>query len=63
MGATCRLSSEVVSIDKVRCPACGYQMPIFIDKEATVRGLFVKCKGKNCKHIFEIKVKNGKQVK
>lgn len=41
---------------KVKCPYCGYEMPIAYDEKAVCRGIFVKCKGKNCKKEFEIKI-------
>lgn len=41
----------------IKCPYCGYRMPITFGKEAKCEGVFVKCKGKNCKKIFEIKIK------
>lgn len=41
---------------KVECPYCGYKMPLQYSKEAICRGIFVKCKGRNCKKIFEIKI-------
>lgn len=41
---------------KVRCPYCGYEMPIFVKSPAVCRGLFTKCKGRHCKKEFEIKV-------
>ena len=40
---------------KVKCPYCGYEMPIHYEPErARCKGLWVKCKGRNCKKIFEI---------
>ena len=46
---------------KVKCPHCGYEMPITYDpKTATCSGVFVRCKGRNCKKIFEIKLTNTK---
>lgn len=45
-----------MTIEKVTCPYCGYKMPIMYGKDATGSGIFVKCKGKNCKKIFEIKI-------
>ena len=42
---------------KIECPYCGYKMPIFYTKEAKCKGIWVKCKGKNCKKEFEIKIK------
>lgn len=43
-------------IDKVKCPYCGYEMPIFVKPPAVCRGLFVRCKGRHCKMEFEIRV-------
>ena len=44
-------------MEKVKCPYCGYEMPIKFDKEkATAKGIFIKCKGRNCKKEFEIKI-------
>lgn len=46
---------------KVKCPHCGYEMPITYNPEsATCSGVFVRCKGRNCKKIFEIKLTNTK---
>lgn len=42
--------------DKVTCPFCGYVMPIEYEKDASASGLFVKCKGRQCGKIFEIKI-------
>ncbi len=36
-------------------------MPIVYDEsKANCSGVYVKCKGKNCKKTFEVKIKNGK---
>lgn len=48
---------------QVECPVCGYKMPVFYDKDAESRGIHIACKGRNCKHIFEIKITKGQQVK
>ena len=48
---------------KIRCPHCGYEMPEQYDQTADCRGVFVRCKGRDCKREFEIKIENGKQVK
>lgn len=45
---------------KVECPYCGYRMPIFYDDKAECHGLTVRCKGRNCKKEFEIKIKKTK---
>lgn len=47
---------------KVKCPYCGYEMPMSYE-QAECKGLVVKCKGRNCKKEFEIKIENNKQVK
>ena len=45
---------------KVKCPYCGYEMPIFYCEETDCKKLWVKCKGKNCKKEFEIIIKQVK---
>ena len=42
--------------EKIECPYCGYKMPIEKDQSAESHGLWVKCKGRNCGKVFEIKV-------
>lgn len=41
---------------KVKCPFCGYQMPIFFSDKTECKQLFARCKGRNCKKKFEIKI-------
>lgn len=41
---------------KVKCPFCGYSMPIFYKKGARAAGIWTRCKGRNCKKEFEIKI-------
>ena len=45
------------SLKQVRCPHCGYRMPVWYAEWANCIGVFVTCKNKNCKKQFEIKVK------
>lgn len=45
-------------MDKVICPNCGYKMPIRKGKKAQSIDIWVKCKGKDCKKEFEIKIEN-----
>lgn len=52
-----------MSSNRVICPHCGYIMPLTITPDANSKGVFVKCKGRNCGQKFEIKIKNGKQIK
>lgn len=48
---------------KVVCPYCGYEMPIWYDESAESDGVTVTCKGRNCHSVFEIKIKFGEQIK
>lgn len=41
---------------KVRCPFCGYEMPLTCRQDAVCMGVFIRCKGRRCKKIFEIKI-------
>ena len=41
----------------VTCPFCGYIMPIKYDDNAECKGLFVKCKGRQCRREFEVKIR------
>lgn len=43
---------------KVKCPYCGYEMPMTYAENAMCRGVFIRCKGRNCKKVFEIKIEN-----
>ncbi|WP_373102596.1 hypothetical protein [Blautia obeum] len=51
------------SMHRVQCPECGYTMPIFFKESAECKGVMVACKGRNCHAFFEVKLKNGKQIK
>nr|DAV74115.1 MAG TPA: Ogr/Delta-like zinc finger protein [Caudoviricetes sp.] len=42
---------------KIKCPYCGYELPIFYADNAVCKKIYAICKGRNCKKIFEIKVK------
>lgn len=41
---------------KVKCPYCGYEMPVTYRREAVCHGVFLRCKGRGCKKVFEIKI-------
>lgn len=41
---------------KIKCPFCNYEMPIWYNDKSKAEGIFVKCKGRNCKKEFEIKI-------
>ena len=48
---------------KVICPYCGHATNITYKREAECKGVYVRCKGRHCKKIFEIKIKTGNQIK
>ncbi len=41
---------------KVKCPFCGYEMPIFFGDKAMASDLHVRCKARHCRKFFEIKI-------
>ena len=42
---------------RVKCPYCGYAMPIFYKKkQAKCEKIYCCCKGRGCKKQFEIKI-------
>lgn len=43
-------------LKKVICPHCGYKMPIILGPTARAGDLWVKCKGRGCRVVFEIKL-------
>lgn len=49
-------STNILAANKVKCPYCGYRMPIYIAENARCEGLTVRCKGKKCKRLFEIRL-------
>lgn len=42
--------------EKVKCPFCGYEMPIFRSGLSRCAGLYVRCKGRSCGKFFEIRI-------
>lgn len=48
---------------RVKCPYCGYSMPIFYRESAESSGIIVKCKGRNCGKEFEVRIRRGEQIK
>lgn len=41
---------------KVKCPYCGYEMPVTYGDNAVCKGVFLRCKGRNCRKVFEVKI-------
>lgn len=48
---------------KIRCPYCGYVMPLKADEKAECHGVWIRCKGRNCKKEFEIKISKNPKTK
>lgn len=48
---------------QAECPACGYRMPVYYSPEAESKGIWVKCKGRNCTEFFEIQIHRGQQIR
>nr|DAF55907.1 MAG TPA: cysteine-rich protein [Siphoviridae sp. ctzlI32]DAH97977.1 MAG TPA: cysteine-rich protein [Caudoviricetes sp.] len=42
--------------EKVRCPYCGYPVNAIRNPDARCEGVFFKCKNKDCKRVFELKI-------
>lgn len=41
---------------KVKCSYCGHPVNVFYVPGATCRGVFLRCKNKECAKIFELKL-------
>ena len=42
--------------EKVRCPYCGHPVNALRGKDACCKGVFFKCKNKDCRKEFELKI-------
>ena len=47
---------EPVLSGRVQCPYCGYLLPVWWEDTAIAEGIWVRCKGKHCKKLIEIKL-------
>lgn len=47
---------------KVKCPFCGYEMPLWYTDTAECHGAQMKCKNRGCRKEFEVTIKKGKQI-
>lgn len=48
---------------RVKCPRCGQLAPVeFAPSDAESKGVFIKCKGRHCGRVFEVKIKDGRQA-
>lgn len=50
------MKADGIWIKKVKCPYCGHDQNIFYEKGAKCSGLFFKCKNRDCKKEFEIRL-------
>ena len=42
--------------EKVRCPYCGHPTNVMKKKDASCSGIFLKCKNRECRKEFEVKL-------
>lgn len=42
--------------EKVRCPYCGYPVNAMQETGAQCKGIFFKCKNKECRKEFELRI-------
>lgn len=41
---------------KVRCPYCGHPVNAMRDADASCKGIFFRCKEKDCRKVFELRI-------
>ena len=44
---------SIREMKKVRCPYCGTPVNVFYKKDAACKGVFFKCKNRECRKQFE----------
>ena len=42
--------------EKVRCPYCGHPVNANRSADAVCKGVFFKCKNKECRKVFELRI-------
>lgn len=47
-------------LNNVLCPYCGYRMPVTLGPKAHAGDVWLKCKGRKCGKVFEIKIPKTK---
>lgn len=50
------MDKPIQKMKKALCPYCGTPVNAFYQKNASCRGVFFKCKNKNCRKQFELKL-------
>lgn len=51
-----KIENAKVKKQKVRCPYCGYPVNAMQTKDARCKGIFFKCKNRECRREFELRV-------
>lgn len=41
---------------KIKCPYCGHPINVFKSEDAKCHGVFFKCKNKECRKEFELRI-------
>lgn len=41
---------------KVKCVYCGRYVNVFRSKDAACRGIYLKCKNRECRKVFELRI-------
>jgi len=47
---------KIKGAEKVRCPFCGHPVNAIKTEDAACRGVFFKCKNKDCRKEFELRL-------
>ena len=42
--------------EKIKCPYCGHPINVFRSEDAKCKGIFFKCKNRDCGKEFELKI-------
>lgn len=50
----------IKNMEKVRCPYCGHKQNIFISEDALCKGIFIPCKARHCRELFELRINQDK---
>ncbi|MCB7320775.1 hypothetical protein [Lacrimispora sp. 210928-DFI.3.58] len=51
-----KIEKVAMNTEKVRCPYCGHPVNAVKGKDAKCQGIFFKCKNRDCKKEFELKI-------
>lgn len=45
---------------KVKCPYCGHAQNVQYAPNAECQGVFLRCRARHCKKVFEMRIKKDK---